>query len=170
MTLTRARAAAAVLFLVSFSIADIWAGPADSHDMDTAAINKLFSAFNDAFNNHDAHAVAMMFTDDADLINVAGVTTQGRAAIEEHLVPLYAGRLKTVHREVTLRAIRFLRPDTATLVSDYVTTGVIGPNGTAAPAVKGVYDWIVIKQNGSWLITAWHEANLPPPPAPPPAQ
>jgi uncharacterized protein (TIGR02246 family) len=170
MTPTRVRAAAAVLLLVSFSLAATWAKPADSREADTAAINKLFNDFNDSFNNHNAHAVSMLFTDDADFTTIAGATTQGRAGIEQHLAPLYAGRLKTIHREVTVRAIRFLRPDTATVISDYVTTGLTGPNGTAAPAGKGVYDWIVTKQNGSWLITAWHEANLPPPPPPSPAQ
>ena len=75
----RVRVALAVLFFVSFPLAASWAKPADSPE-DTAAINKLFADFNSAFNNHDAHAAAMLFTDDADFINVVAATSTGKAA------------------------------------------------------------------------------------------
>jgi uncharacterized protein (TIGR02246 family) len=165
--MTRMRFVVTIVLLASLSLAVTWAKPADSHDADSAAIKKLFNDFNDAFNNHDAHAAAILFTDDADFINVQAVTTHGRAGVEEHLTPLFAGRLKTAHRDVTLRDIRFLRPDTATVDSDYETSGIVGANGVAAPPTKGLYDWIVAKQDGRWLIVVWHESNLPaPPPSP----
>lgn len=167
MASTRVRTALAVVFLVSFPLAAIWASPADSHEADSAAIKKLFTDFNDAFNSHDAHAAAGLFTDDADFITIQAATTHGKAGIEEHLAPLFAGRLKTVHREVSIRDIRFLRPDTATVDSDFVGSGLVGPDGTAVPPTKGLYDWIVMKQNGHWLIAVWHESNLPVPAQPP---
>jgi uncharacterized protein (TIGR02246 family) len=171
MTSMRAKVAAAVLLVVLFPMAAVRAMPADSHDADSAAVNKLFTDFNNAFNNHDAHAVSMLFTGDADYTTTGGATSKGTAEIEKHLQPLFAGRLKSVHREVTLRGIRFLDSGVATLISDYVVTGLMGPNGSEVPPAKGLYDWIVMKQSdGRWLITAWHEANLPPPPPPAPAQ
>jgi uncharacterized protein (TIGR02246 family) len=166
MAFTRIRLVAAILLLVSFTPARSWARPADSHEEDSAAVKKLFNDFNDAFNNHDAHAVAMLFAEDADFINTQAVTTHGRAAVEEHLAPLFAGRLKAVHRDVSLRDIRFLRADTATVDSNYETSGIIGADGATVPPAKGLYDWIVMKQNGRWSIVVWHESNLP---APPPA-
>lgn len=157
------RVVVAVLILASISVAASWATPATPSQADSAAIKMLFDEFNNAFNNHDAHAVAMLFTDNADFITVQGAKSQGRAAIEEHLAPLFAGRLKTVHRDVTSPDILLLRPDVATIDSNYETTGIAGPNGTPAPATKGLYDWIVTKQNGHWLIAVWHESNLPVP-------
>jgi len=141
--------------------------PADPLEADSAAIKTLFANFNDAFNNHDAHAAAMLFTDDANFINVQGATTRGRGEIEQHLAPLFSARLKTAHRDVSLRDIRFLRSDTATVDSDFEMSGLMGPDGAAVPPAKGLYDWIVMKQNGHWLIVVWHETNLPaPPPSP----
>jgi uncharacterized protein (TIGR02246 family) len=169
MMSTRARAALAVLVFVSFPLVATLAKPADSHEADSAAIQKLFNDFNDAFNNHDARAATMLFTDDADVITTRGATTHGRAKIEQDMAPLFAGRLKTAHRDVSLRGIRFLRPDIATVDSDYVMSGLMGPNGEAVPPAKGLYDWIVMKQNGHWLIAVWHESNLPVS-SPPPAQ
>jgi uncharacterized protein (TIGR02246 family) len=140
---------------------------ADSQEADSAAIKKLFTDFNDAFNKHDAHAAAMLFTADADFINVQAATTHGRAEIEQHLAPLFAARLKTAHRDVSLRDIRFLRPDTATVDSDFRMSGLMDPNGGPVLPANGLYDWIVMKQNGRWLIAVWHESNLPAPPPPP---
>jgi len=170
MISTRVKVALAVLVFVSFPLAATWAKPADSHEADSAAIKKLFADFNDAFNNHDAHAAAMLFTDDGDFITVAGAKTTGQAGIEQHLAPLFAGRLKTAHRDVSFRDIRFLRPDVATVDSDFEMSGLVGASGAAIPPGKGLYDWIVMKQNGRWLIAVWHESNLPVPPAPPAAR
>jgi uncharacterized protein (TIGR02246 family) len=168
MTFVRIRSAMAILLLVSLCPAMTWSKPAaNPQEADSAAVKKLFNDFNDAFNNHDAHAAAMLFTEDADYINIQAITTHGRAGVEEHLAPLFAGRLKTVHRDVSLRAIRFLRPDIATVDSDYESSGTMTPDGAAMPPAKGLYDWVVMKQDGHWLIAAWHESNLPAPPPPP---
>jgi uncharacterized protein (TIGR02246 family) len=159
MALTRVRFALPILIFVSFGWAATWAKPADSRDADSAAIKKLFADFNDAFNNHDAHAVAMLFADEDDFITVGGASFRGRTAIEQHLAPLFSGRAKTLHREAALRDIHFLSPDTALVTSDTVTSGMTTPDGGAVPAVKGQYDWVVLRQNGRWLIAVWHESN-----------
>jgi uncharacterized protein (TIGR02246 family) len=163
MISTRVRVVLALLLGILLPWAAARAGQGNSQDADSAAIKKLFSDFNDALNGHNAHAVAMLFSEDADFITLQADTSHGRAEIEEHLAPLFAGRLKTLRRDVTLRGIRFLRPDTATVDSDYVASGLMGANGTAAPPSKGFYDWIVMKQNGRWQIVVWHESNLPTP-------
>jgi len=159
MAFTLARTALAVLLFVSLPLSMAWAKPKGSNEADSAAIKKLFADFNDAFNNHDAHAVAILFTDDADFITVGGAPFRGSAAIEQHLAPLFSGRAKTLHRDATLRDVHFLRPDTAVVASDTETSGLVGPNG-AVPPVKGLYDWIVMKQKGRWLIAVWHESNI----------
>jgi len=167
MTSTRMRSAIALCLFVSLTLAVTWSKPADTREADSAAVKKLFNDFNDTFNNHDAHGVAALFTDDADFINTQAVTTHGKAEVEQHLAPLFAGRLKAVRRDVVLRDVRFLGPDTATVYSNYETSGMVSADGAAVPPVKGFYDWTVIKQNGRWLIAVWHESNLPAPPSAP---
>ena len=137
MTSTRVRAALAVLLFVSFPLVATLAEPADSHEADSAAIKKLFTDFNNAFNNHDAHAAAMLFTEDADFITIQGATIRGRAKIEQQMAPLFAGRLKTAHRDVSLRDIHFLRPDTATVDSDYRDERADGSGRRSSSSGKG---------------------------------
>ena len=170
MTFPRVRTSLAVLALVSLPLGPALAKPAGSHEADSAAIKKLYNDFNDAFNNHDAKAAAALFTADGEFVTIAAAVSNGPKEIEDHLAPLFAGRLKTAHRDVTFRNIRFLSADLATVDSDFVMSGLMGPNGQPIPPGKGFYDWIVKKQNGKWLITVWHESNLPaPPPAAPAA-
>jgi uncharacterized protein (TIGR02246 family) len=161
MTSKRVSVGLAVL-LCTFALAAIRAKAADGSEADSAAVKKLYADFNEAYNKHDAHAAAILFTTDADFINSGGVVTPGRAKVEEHFVMLFAGaRLKTAHRDATLRGIHFLRPDVATLIGDEEMTGMKETNGATATPVKGFYDWVVMKQDGRWLIALWHEAPSP---------
>lgn len=132
---------------------------------DSAAVKSVISGFTESFNRHDAHAVAMWFTDEADFTNVGQVTSHGRKSIEEHFVPLFAGRLKNAHRTCTVRAIRFLNPTVASVAMDYELARTIDANGSEVPLRKGFYDWIVTKQNGKWLIDVLHESELAQAPA-----
>jgi uncharacterized protein (TIGR02246 family) len=138
---------------------------ANAADDESAAIKNVISGFTDSFNRHDAHAVAMWFTEDADFTNVGQLTSHGRKDIEAHFVPLFTGRLKNSHRTYTLRTIRFLTPTVASVAIDYKLADTIDPNGKVVPLRNGFYDWIVTKQNGKWLINVLHESEPAPAPA-----
>jgi uncharacterized protein (TIGR02246 family) len=157
MAFSGGRGVFAVLLLVLVALPTAWAKPKESHEADSTAIQKLFTDFNSAFNNHDAHAVASLFIDDADFITVGGAKFRGGTAIEQHLAPLFAGRAKALHRDASMPDIHFLRPDTAIVECETETSGI---GGTDAPPVKGLYDWVVMKEKGRWLIAVWHESNL----------
>jgi uncharacterized protein (TIGR02246 family) len=132
---------------------------------ESPAIKKVIDGFTASFNQHDAHAVAMWFTEDADFINVGEMTSHGRKDIEAHFVPLFTGRLKNAHRTYTLRTIRFLTPAVASVTMNYELADTIDTSGKEVPLRKGLYDWIVTKQNGTWLINILHESEQGPTPA-----
>ena len=150
---------AAVLLALALS------APRHANAADESGVKALIDEFTAAFNGHDSHAVAMCFTDDADFINVQQADSRGRKAIEEHFVPLFSGRLKNAHRTYTLKNIRFITPDVAAVTMDYVLSDTTGTNGESVPPRKGLYDWIVTRQNGKWLISVLHESELAPAPA-----
>jgi len=132
---------------------------------ETPAIKKVIDGFTASFNQHDAHAVTMWFTGDADFINVGEMTSHGHKDIEAHFVPLFTGRLKNAHRTYTLRTIRFLTPTVASVTMNYELDDTIDVSGKEVPVRKGLYDWIVTKQNGTWLINILHESEQGPAPA-----
>lgn len=153
-------ALAALLAPTAFAPA---AHAAEPRAHEEAVIRQLFAEFTAALNSHDAHAVAALCTDDVDFIVISGADLRGRDAVEQHLQPLFAGRLKSMNRSATLQEVRFLRPDVAVVIGSYESSGVAAPDGAAAPPTKGVYDWVVVRHDGRWHISLWREANLPAP-------
>lgn len=138
-------------------------------DEDAAAVKQVVANFEKAFDSHDAAAVGKLFTEDADFTNVQGSTTHSRKELEEHLGPLFSTRLKTVMTKTSVRRVRVLAPNVALVDSDFAFTGFKGPDGADLPARKGLYDWIVSKQSGRWMIEIFHESYIPeaaPAPAP----
>lgn len=137
------------------------AAPAAADDA-SVGIKSLIDGFTAAFNGHDAQALAILFTEDADFISVQQANSHSRKGIEEHFVPLFSGRLKNAHRTYTVKNIRFISPEVASVTMDYVLTGTVGANGEQLPPRKGLYDWIVVRQNGKWMISVLHESELAP--------
>lgn len=133
----------------------------EAREEDRAAIGKTFEAFVVAWNKHDAHAFAMIFTEDADFTNVRGTHAHGRAHIEAFHAPLFAGIFKESHQTITIRSIRFLRPDLAAVDVDCEMTGAKSLDGTPRPYRKALVNCVMVRQADlAWLILVLHNAEL----------
>jgi uncharacterized protein (TIGR02246 family) len=132
---------------------------------DAAAIKQVLAAYSDAWNRRDAHALAMLFTEDADYTNVNGGNTHGSKAIEEMFVRLLTGTgmFRASHRTDTAQRIRFLSPGVASLDDYWVVEGALPER----PHREGLYHWVLVKQNGRWLTAVHHATNFTPRPAAP---
>jgi uncharacterized protein (TIGR02246 family) len=154
MNLIRVRTALAVFLLLSCSSALCWAQMPANRDADSAAIKQCVAAWNDAWNRHDAHATAMQYQEDGDFSSVGGVPSHGWKELEAHYNEIFTGFLKDAHRTDTVKSIRFLTPDIASVDIDWQVTGAKTKDGKD---IKGLLTWIVSKRNGKWLITIYHE-------------
>lgn len=125
-------------------------------------IKQIIEGFTNDFNRHDAQSLSMWFSTDADFINVRQESTHGREAIAGHFASLFIGVLKNAHRTYEVTNMRFLRPDVATVDMNYELTGA-GRANASTPPRKGLYDWILTRQGGKWLITVLHESEISPP-------
>jgi uncharacterized protein (TIGR02246 family) len=95
----------------------------------------------------------MWFAEDGDFINVEQAVFRGRKGIEEHLVPMFAGRLKNAHRTYAVKSIRSLRKSRSCI------TGTKGIDGADVALRKGLYDCVVTERNGKWLINVLQESE-----------
>ena len=130
-------------------------------EKDRAAIAKTLGRFLDAWNTHDAHAFSLIFTEDADFTNVAGVHAQGRSNVEAFHAPRFADYFKDSHQTATIRSIRFLKPDLAIVDVDWQMTGARSADGKPAGDRRGLLVWVMAKQaDGSWLIEVMHNTDL----------
>jgi uncharacterized protein (TIGR02246 family) len=161
MVRTHLKAILAVCVLISISAVASWA-KAKSNAADEAAIKQLVGNWSAGFNNKDAHACAMLFTENGEFTSVRGDSDHGRPDVEKHYQKVFSTFLKNAHRTDTVRSVQFLSPKIASVDTEFEMVGANAPNSTdttARPPRKGLLTWIVTKQDGRWYISIFHELD-----------
>jgi uncharacterized protein (TIGR02246 family) len=148
------------LLIVLLLVATALTQTTSSHD--EQAIRKLVTDFIDAWNQHDAHAFAQTFTEDADFTNVRGDSAHGRKAVEDFHAPMFATRFKNTHQTSSDVSIRFLSSDIASVDIHWEMTGATEPDGTPIPVRKGLLNWAVTRHGDRWLIAVMHNQEFTP--------
>jgi uncharacterized protein (TIGR02246 family) len=151
------KAALTVFLFLAFSAGNSSAQMASNRDADTAAIKQTVAAFQDTWNTHDAHALAMKYVEDGDFSSVKGEDSHGWKQLEDHYATVFGTFLKNAHTTDTVRSIRFLGPDTASVDIDWLVNEPSAPGGVLR---KGLLTWIVTKRNGQWMIMIYHEQSF----------
>jgi uncharacterized protein (TIGR02246 family) len=152
------KAALTVLMFLTFSAASSRAQMPSNRDADSAAIKQCVAAWEDAWNHHDAHATAMRYVEDGDFSSTTGIPSHGWKELESHYNEIFTTFLKDAQRTDTVKSIRFLGPDIASVDIDWQMTGAKTRDGKDASNRKGLLTWIVTKHNGQWMITIYHES------------
>lgn len=148
-----------VLFCVATSSAQ---KRSDSNDAATAAIKQSLSDWSSAYNRHDPHGCAQGFVEDADMVSLAGISFHGRKAIEEHYGRTFSTTLANAHRTDSIKSIRFLSPEIASVDDAFVITGStskIPGDHSVLPPRNGILQLIYVKQGGKWLVAVSHETE-----------
>ena len=158
MISSRLKMALSVSVFLAFSSGLVWAQMPSSTEADSAAIRQCVAAWENAWNSHDAHATAMAYVQDGDFTNTTGIPSHGSKELEAHYNEIFTTFLKDAHRTDTVKSIRFLTPDVASVDIDWQMSGAKTRDGKDAPNRKGLLTWIVTKHNGQWMITIYHES------------
>jgi uncharacterized protein (TIGR02246 family) len=161
MSITRTIAAAGISLFLSISLSTARAqNPSTAADPDTTAIKQIITDYSERLNRHDAHDVASLFAEDGDFTNMRGASHHGRKDIEAFYTTLFAGPLKNVRRTDTVKSVRLLSPEIAAVDGFWEMTGTRAADGSDNPLRKGLFDYVVTKQNGRWFITIFHESDF----------
>jgi uncharacterized protein (TIGR02246 family) len=128
---------------------------------DEAAIRQVVERYSDAFNHHDAQAVAALYAPDADFTNMYGGSQHGRPAIEKFYANLFSGRLKEAHRNDTVKSVRILGPGLAVMDAYWEMSRTTSANGKPSPVRKGMLTWVMAKRSDEWDILVFHEFDFP---------
>jgi uncharacterized protein (TIGR02246 family) len=146
-------ALAALIFLVSAGFS-LRAQMASNRDADSAAIKQFAADFANTWNNHDARGVAMHYVEDGEFTSVKGEVSHGRKELEDHYTTIFTTFLKNAHTTDTVRSIRFVGPDLASVDLDWLVNEPSAPNGVLR---KGLLTWVLTKRNGQWMVLVYHE-------------
>jgi len=111
-----------------------------------AAIRKAAAAYAEAFNKHDAKAVAELWSPDAVYLNrTTGEEAIGREAIAQQFIDLFKEQ-PNVKLEIAVTSVQFVSPNVAL---EQGTAKFISP-GSAPEEIE--YSAVDVKRDGKWVL------------------
>jgi uncharacterized protein (TIGR02246 family) len=150
----KVRSVIAFAGIVAAGLGGWLAGSATGAEGDAAGVRKGCEAIVVALNQHDAKAVAAVFTEDGDMITGDGRLISGRAEIEKAVAADHSGALREASVQVLKEPVRFPTPDVAVSDAEVQITGVIGPDGQKLPPMTLMVTNVWKKTDGTWLVFA----------------
>jgi uncharacterized protein (TIGR02246 family) len=126
-------------------------------------VEALAQEFFVAMNHRDAHAIAALFTEDAEFTNVVGASVRGRAAIEELHAPVFAGPFRRMRISTDRPRVRWLSGGLGSVELRWIMTGALDSAGQERPPRRGLLHWIVQSNGSRWAILVSHNAEFPRP-------
>ena len=151
----------AIFLLAALSNSNAQTADDSVNNPDEVQIKKVLTAFTDAWNKHDAKSFSLVFAEDADFTNVRSAGACGRNEIEKFHAPRFAAGFKDSHQEIIKSKVRFIKPDVAAVDAWWEMTGIKSPEGQDMPPRKGLLNFIITKNNDTWLIAVMHNMDLP---------
>ena len=122
--------------------------PSDATSPELAAIRDGSQAFVEAFNQHDAKAVAALWTEDAEYIDDSGTTYVGRESIEQMYSAFFAENAD-VKLQLVIDSLRLLNGNVA--IED--GRALVDPPPAGAPGVS-TYTAVHVKVDGKWRMAS----------------
>ncbi len=139
------------------------AGSAIAAPSDQVAIRQVETAQEVAWNAHDAHAYAQLFTEDADCVNILGWHWQGRAEIERKLSQGFAYVFAASRLHIDDVRVRPLSPDLAIASVGWSMTGARSPDGSANNIPqKGIQMQVLARVSDRWRIVSFQNTSQVP--------
>jgi uncharacterized protein (TIGR02246 family) len=126
-------------------------------------IQELLERFTQAWNRHDAAALAATFVPTGDLLNSQGLMALGRAEVEGLLGREFEKAMRETRIATSLTHLRFLTPDIALADADQVVEGLRKPDGTVLPQVRMHVAFVAREEApGRWGFSSVRPYVLPP--------
>ncbi|WP_343712673.1 SgcJ/EcaC family oxidoreductase [Inquilinus sp.] len=120
------------------------------------------AAFILAWNRHDMAALAALFAEDADFVNVVGAWWRSRAEIGAAHVATHATIFKESRLEGEVAEITRLGPGVAALHVAWTLDGLRGPDGTPAEPRQGILLLVLTEATDGWRIRIAQNTDIVP--------
>ena len=121
---------------------------------------EVVARFTEAWNSHDAAALAALFDYPADFYNVVGRWWRSRAEIQVAHEEAHATIFKDSTLEGRAAAVRHLRPEVATVHMVWRLSGESGPRGGGPRS--GILTFVLVRDGTGWRVTTAHNTDAMP--------
>jgi uncharacterized protein (TIGR02246 family) len=124
-------------------------------NQDAADVREVIASLMRAWNVHDMHAFAELFTEDASFVNVNGSWLRNRAQIEESHKVVHATIFKNSRADITPAKVRFPKSEISVVHARWRITG----DSRSSQPRNYVMTLILLKQHDNWKILAAQNAS-----------
>jgi uncharacterized protein (TIGR02246 family) len=121
--------------------------------MDEAAIKDVFTSFSRSWNEPGMPGFEDLFTEDADFVVITGRWLKGRSEIASYHRELLKGHYRGSHSSMDSVDVRFVNSGVA--IAHVASRGNYTQDGTELTRT-GLATATLVKADGRWLITAFH--------------
>lgn len=118
--------------------------------------------FATAWNNADADALAHLFVEDADFVNVVGLWWTRREQIRYSHGYGFTHMFGGSHMEYTRMRVRELGPDAGMVVASWVVEGQVGPDGEPVGTRQGIFTFVTERVEGGWRAVSAQNTDIVP--------
>ena len=129
----------------------------DTQSADEAAMRESVKQMETGWNTKSGAVFAKPFAEDADYVVINGMYIKGRAAIETGHQRIFDTIYKDTTLSLTVKQIRFLRPDVAVV---HVSGQRVGPDKDLNQ--EAMITIVMTKQKDGWLIAAFQNTAVAP--------
>jgi uncharacterized protein (TIGR02246 family) len=167
------KTAAVSLLLIGFILGPMTGAPAQSPKLDApriathavskeddAAIRRVITGIEEAWNAHDMKAYGNFFREDADWINIVGMHWRGRDAVMAAHAAFHATTFKDNRMKIDAIEIRSLGNDFAIAVATMTHDAFRAPDGRNFPKSQNRCTHVLAKGPEGWKIVHGHNVQV----------
>jgi uncharacterized protein (TIGR02246 family) len=129
---------------------------------DDAAIRKVFADYEAAWNTHDMKAIAKLFREDAECINIVGMHWRGRDAIEKAHAAFHETHFKNHQFKTDTVELRSLDGGHAIAVVTTTNDAFLAPDGRTFSKAQNRQTYVLIKDADGWKVAHFHNVRVDP--------
>ena len=141
-----------IISLLAFSLVSISGMVSAQTSAKEIDVRRAVQSFYDAFNAHGFDRATEFTTEDWNHINPLGGRTRGRADTLKDLHQVHSTFLKGVSDKVEDMDVRFADSNVAVVTVTSRMTTYVTPDGTKHENERYLRTFVVVRQNGRWLI------------------
>ncbi|MFC0582713.1 YybH family protein [Micrococcoides hystricis] len=122
----------------------------------------VIRGWEESWNAADADALAALFAEDAEFVNVVGLWWHDRDQIRKShafgFTDIFPGSTITMGEP----RIRIMGGVAATVLSKWRLVGQVSPTGEPADAREGIFTFVLERQEDGWITVAAHNTDIVP--------
>lgn len=127
---------------------------------DEQSVRQVATAYEEAWNKHDMDAMASLFTEDAEWVNIVGMWWRGVQEVIRGHQWVHEVLFKDTPIHIDSCSVRLVPPESAISAVTWTKGSFVTPDGKQVPEGNDRMTLFLVKRGGKWLIASGHNTTI----------